>query len=98
MGSLPLLQAAESTEPPSQRIGVYKRRDCEGDSAFGVVALFAVMLPRRSRLQLSGITVESITNLVSGLGMRSAFEVYGSASSVPSRGVEDCRVIVPRTS
>jgi len=32
---------------------VYKRRDCEGDSAFGVVALFAVMLRLRRPLRLS---------------------------------------------
>jgi hypothetical protein len=49
---------------------------------FGVVALLAVMLPRQVRLQLSGVTVESNTNLVSGVGMRNAFEVCGSASSV----------------
>ena len=38
--------------------GVYKRRDCEGDSAFGVVALFAVMLRLRRPLRVSEITVE----------------------------------------
>jgi hypothetical protein len=36
------------------RSGGYKRRDCEGDSAFGVVALSAVMLRLRTPLRLSG--------------------------------------------
>jgi hypothetical protein len=37
----------------------YKRRDCEGDSSFGVVALFAVMLRLGSPLRLRvEITVE----------------------------------------
>jgi len=54
MGSLPLCKRLKVQSRLRSGSGVYKGRDCEGDSAFGVVALFAVMLRLRSRLRLDG--------------------------------------------